>query len=218
MRPGTFIDSDAPQLRAFAARHTAGLSNDVERAVALYYAVRYGIRYDPYGIRLVKTDYIASRVAVVSSAYCIPKAVLLAAAARSFGIPSAIGLSDVRNHFTSRRLAARMGDRSLFLHHGYAVLRLGGTWVKAAPAFDAELCRRAGVRATEFDGRSDALLQEYDARDRRSMEYVRTHGIWSDLPYDRIAADFRGYYPVAFFNGEQHPDERFEDAAGAAAF
>nr|ART89893.1 transglutaminase-like domain [uncultured bacterium] len=132
-------------------------------------------------------------------AFCIPKAVLLAAAARAVGIPAAIGLSDVRNHLTSPKLAERMGGRTLFMHHGYAVLHIEGRWVKAAPAFNLAMCTRFGVQPTEFDGRSDATLQEFDACARRHMEYVRDHGVWSDLPHLRIAQDFAGYYPPSFY-------------------
>ena len=62
--------------------------------------------------------------------------------------------------------------------------------MKAAPAFNIELCTRFGVLPTEFDGRSDAIFQPYDARDRRHMEYVKDHGCWSDFPYDKVEADF----------------------------
>ena len=35
---------------------------------------------------------------------------------------------------------------------------IDGRWVKAAPAFNIELCARFGVRPTEFDGVGDALI------------------------------------------------------------
>jgi transglutaminase-like putative cysteine protease len=97
----------------------------------------------------------------------------LAAAARACGIPSAIGLSDVINHFTSPKLKKAMGGREIFLHHGYATLYLGGNWVKAAPAFNIDLCTRFGVPPTEFDGINDAILQKYDAQNNVRMEYLR---------------------------------------------
>ena len=43
-----FIDSDHPDVVAFTRRVTDGASDDVDRAVRLFYAVRDGIRYDPY--------------------------------------------------------------------------------------------------------------------------------------------------------------------------
>jgi transglutaminase-like putative cysteine protease len=205
-----FLDFDHPAVRAFTAASTAGAATPVERAVRLFYAVRDGIRYDPFAMRLVPDDYVAHRVLETRNAYCLPKAVLLAACARGAGIPAAIGLSDVINHLTTEKLKRRMGGRTLFKHHGYAVLHLEGRWGKAAPAFNIELCTRFHVRPTEFDGRSDAIFQEYDALDRRHMEYVADTGIFSDFPYDRIAADFAAYYPPSRFAPDD-PGERFED-------
>ncbi len=63
---------------------------------------------------------------------------------------------------------------------------------------------------TEFDGRSDAIFQPYDAKQRRHMEYVKDHGCWSDFPYDRVEADFRAFYPANAFV-ENSSDEKFED-------
>jgi len=66
------------------------------------------------------------------------------------------------------------------------------------------------VRPTEFDGRGDAVFQEYDAFDRRHMEYVKDHGVWSDFPFARVDADFRAFYPVDTF-ADEDAGERFED-------
>lgn len=214
LAPTPFLDSDHPGVREFAQRVTAGAAGAVECAVKLFYAVRDGIRYDPFAVRLVREDYVASRVLAAGNAYCLPKAIVLAAAARACGIAAAIGLSDVVNHLTTHKLKARMGGRTLFIHHGYAVLHLDGRWVKAAPAFNIELCERFHVRPTEFDGRSDAIFQEYDALDRRHMEYVKDSGTWSDFPFDMVAADFRAAYPPSFYGGEE-AGERFEDGVAA---
>ena len=205
-----FLDAATPSVRDFARQAAGGESTDIDRAVKLFYAVRDGVRYDPFSMRLDPAIYVASHVLAAKSAYCIPKAILLAAAARALGIPCAIGLSDVVNHLTTEKLKAAMGGSTYFMHHGYAVMYLEGRWLKAAPAFNIELCRRFGVLPTEFDGRSDAIFQPYDAHDRRHMEYVKDHGCWSDFPYDKVEADFRAFYPISAF-GEDDPGEKFED-------
>jgi transglutaminase-like putative cysteine protease len=210
LRSTRFLDSDSDAVRAFAQRVAGSETSDIGRAIKLFYAVRDGIRYDPFSMRLEPSLYVASRVLAAKSAYCIPKAILLAAAARALGVPCAIGLSDVVNHLTTQKLKALMGGTSYFMHHGYAVLYLEGCWVKAAPAFNIELCTRFGVLPTEFDGRSDAIFQPYDAHDRRHMEYVKDHGAWSDFPYEKVEADFRDFYPVSAF-AESDPGEKFED-------
>ncbi len=65
---------------------------------------------------------------------------LPAACARRAGIPSAIGLSDVVNHFSTPKLREAMRGREVFLDHGWAALYIEGQWVKAVRAFNAELC------------------------------------------------------------------------------
>ena len=196
--PTPFINSDNPVVADYAANASKGTTNDCERAVRLFYAVRDDIRYDAFRIDFDPKAFCASTVIEEGAAFCIPKAVLLAAAARAVGIPAAIGLSDVVNHFTSPKLQAMMGDCDVFIHHGYAVMFVDGKWVKAAPAFNIEMCDRFGVSPTEFDGKSHAILQEYDADKNLRMEYLKHHGFWSDLPFDRIRDDFLGYYPPGF--------------------
>ena len=205
-----FLDSDSDAVRSFAQQAAGAETSDIGRAVKLFYAVRDRIRYDPFAISLEPETYVASHVLAAKSAYCIPKAILLAAAARALGVPCAIGLSDVVNHLTTEKLKARMGGKTYFMHHGYAVLYLEGQWVKAAPAFNIELCTRFGVLPTEFDGRSDAIFQPYDAHERRHMEYVKDHGIWTDFPLDKVAADFRAFYPPSGYSRDD-PGEKFED-------
>jgi transglutaminase-like putative cysteine protease len=210
LAPTRFLDHDAPSVLAFAREAARGEPGAVGKAVRLFYAVRDGWRYDPFAITLDPHRYQASTILAAERCYCIPKAILLAAAARAVGIPAAIGLSDVVNHLTTEKLKARMGGKTYFMHHGYAVLHLDGQWVKAAPAFNIELCERFHVRPTEFDGTADAVFQEYDAKDRRHMEYVKDHGCWSDFPYERVAADFRAFYPASLFDADAS-GERFED-------
>ncbi len=194
LAPGRLIDSDHPAIRARAEAVVAGAADDRERAVRLFYHVRDGWRYDPFNFRLTPQHHTASTVLGVDYGYCITKAVLLSALARAVGIPSAIGLADVTNHLTSEKLTRQMGGSTLFVDHGFSVLKIGETWVKAAPAFNIELCDRFGVAPTEFDGTGDAILQEFDARGRRHMEYLRHHGSWSDLPFDKVERDFRDAY------------------------
>jgi transglutaminase-like putative cysteine protease len=216
LQPTSVLDCDHPAVREFSRSVTEGAQDAVERAVRLFYAVRDRIRYDPFAVRLEREQYVASAVLAACSAYCLPKAILLAAAARASGIPAAIGLSDVVNHLTTDKLKARMGGQTLFIHHGYAVLHVDGRWVKAAPAFNIELCERFHVRPTEFDGRSDAVFQEYDAHDRRHMEYVNDSGVWSDFPFDRVTADFRALYPPSFYSPVES-GEQFEDGTNGQA-
>lgn len=194
-----FLDHDHPAVQAFGRDAVGDAATAREKAIRLFEAVRDKIRYDPYHVRMEPGWFRASTVVADGRAFCIPKAVLLAAAARAVGIPSAIGLSDVSNHLSSPRLRERMGGREIFLNHGWAALNIDGKWLKASPAFNAELCARMNVPPTAFDGEHDAVLQAMDSQGRRQMTYLRDHGVWSDLPFERIKQDFEGYYPVSLW-------------------
>jgi transglutaminase-like putative cysteine protease len=202
MQPTEFFDFDAAAVRDFAFAAVRDAATVREKAVKLFYAVRDGIRYDPYSISPDRETYRASHLLATGKGFCLPKANLLIACARATGIPAAVGLSDVLNHLCTERLRRMMGGRELFLHHGYAVLHIDGSWVKAAPAFNIELCEKFGVLPTEFDGVGNALLQPYDASGREHMEYVADHGIWSDFPFDRVMEDFRDYYPASLYDAD----------------
>ncbi|MFT4100027.1 MAG: transglutaminase family protein [Burkholderiaceae bacterium] len=199
LAPTAFLDHDHPRVRDFVATalgDDGASASPRDRAIRLFVAVRDAIRYDPYQVDLEGTGFRASEVLRLGSGFCVPKAVLLAACARSAGIPAAIGTSDVVNHFTSPKLLERMGGHDVFMHHGWAALHLDGQWVKAVPAFNRELCERMGVPPTDFDGVHDAVLQTFDANGRQVMSYLKDHGVWSDLPLARIRADYEAYYPM----------------------
>jgi transglutaminase-like putative cysteine protease len=202
----TFVDSDHPDVVAFAEKATAGATTDREKAVALFYAVRDGIRYDPYSMCADPDTYRASTVLRSGVSYCIPKSVLLAAAARAVGIPARLGYADVRNHLNSEKLRQRMGS-DLFIWHGYTELLIDGRWVKVSSAFNIELCERFGLKPLEFDGEHDALLHAFTADGRAHMEYVRQRGSFDDVPLAEILTEFRSTYPAMF------EEERAADAA-----
>jgi transglutaminase-like putative cysteine protease len=199
--PGKFIDSDNPAVVAYARANAKG-NTDRERAVSLYYAVRDGIRYDPFLNFGDEETYRASSVLARGVGFCVGKSALYVACARAVGIPARIGFADVKNHLTTPRLRERMGS-DVFIYHGYAELLLEGRWVKATPVFNKELCRRFRVKPLEFDGREDSIFHPFDEDDRRHMEYVNFRGTYDDVPAERIMRDFREYYPSGYALGEE---------------
>ena len=196
LEPGHYIDSDSEPVRAFVQRALAGAADGSEagRAVRLFYAVRDDIRYDPYAFSLEPKDYVASAISRHEAAFCVPKAILLTACLRAAGIAAAVGFADVRNHLNSPKLAELM-QSDLFIYHGYVQLWLGDKSFKVTPAFNVELCERFGVRPLDFDGTADALFHEFDAGNRRHMEYVNDRGVFQDAPMDEILAAYAEFYP-----------------------
>ncbi len=194
LEPALSVDSDHPAVIEFARREAAGLAVAREIAIRLYYAVRDGIRYDPYRIDLGAGGMAASRCLENGYGFCITKAALLAAALRVHAIPARLGFADVRNHMTSERLRATMGT-DLFVFHGYTDVWLDGRWVKATPAFNLTLCQKAGTQPLEFDGATDSILHPFDRAGRRHMEYVRDRGTYADVPRAEIVQSWDAHYP-----------------------
>lgn len=195
LQPTDFLDAGHPSVVDFARTVTAASTGAVDRAVALYYAVRDSIRYDLKHIDLRPAAMRASSVLARGSGFCVAKAVLLATAGRAVGIPARLGFADVRNHLTTDRMRRAMGT-DLFVFHGYAELFLERRWVKATPAFNRTLCERFDVESLEFDGRHDSLFQQADRQGHRYMEYVRDRGQFDDLPLATMHAAFVEHYPA----------------------
>ena len=187
-----FIDSDNVLVKEFAESAVAGTTDEVARAVELYYAVRDSIRYDPYDINCTPQGFKASTCLERGRGFCITKAALLAACARVANIPSRVGFGDVKNHLATPRLIELMGTDE-FVFHGYTELFLGGIWVKATPAFNLTL---------------------FDAAGRRHMEYIRQRGSFDDVPFDEIVSVFKKSYPEAMERGFKVSGADFEADAG----
>lgn len=190
----SFIDADHPAVRAFAAEVTGELRDPREKAVALYYAVRDRIRYDPYAVDLSDHGLRASTVLLAGRGWCQPKATLLAAACRAVGVPARVGFADVRNHLSTERLRQLL-QTDVYYWHGYTAILLDGRWVKATPAFNIELCSKFQLQPLEFDGREDSIYHPFDLSGNRHMEYVHLRGNFDDVPIDEIRDDFARHYP-----------------------
>jgi transglutaminase-like putative cysteine protease len=192
LAPTALIDSDHPDVIAFAREHAMG-ATDRERAVSLYLAVRDLFRYDPYRIDLSPQGMRASSVMAQGSGWCVPKAALMAAVCRAAGLHARLGYADVRNHLSTERLRQTM-KTDVFIWHGYADIWLDGQWVKATPAFNIELCDKFGLLPLEFDGRNDSIYHPFDKAGNRHMEYVKQRGTFDDMPLAQIVADFQTVY------------------------
>ncbi len=204
------IDSNHRAVIAFAKGSCEGAHTDRERAVCLYYAVRDGIRYDPYRLDLTPAGMRASRTLEQGFGWCVTKAVLLAAGCRAMGIPAKVGFADVKNHMSTERLRSTMGT-DVFYWHGYTAISLGDRWVKATPAFNVELCDRFRIRPLEFDGTADSIYHPFDLDGKQHMEYLAFRGEFDEVPLSQMIETFAKYYDAATY--EQWSGDFAEEAA-----
>jgi transglutaminase-like putative cysteine protease len=193
LEPTAIIDSDSKPIIEHAREVVDETNNAVERAVKLYYAVRDGIRYDPYYPFYLPEHYRASNVLRNGRGYCVSKTSLLCALGRACGIPSRVGFATVRNHLATRQLLDLLGS-DLFVYHGFIEFFLEGKWVKATPAFNAEICNRHNVEPLEFNGHEDSIFQTYNLEKKMFMEYVAFHGSYPDIPVGRIVGAWKEAY------------------------
>jgi len=207
LQPGRYVDSNHPKVVEFVRAFAKG-SDARDKAVALYYAVRDRVRYNPFQNFTADEAYRASACLERNVGWCVSKAALLAACARVVGIPARVGFADVKNHLTTPELTAKMGT-DLFVYHGYTELHLTGRWVKATPAFNLSLCTRFRVKPLEFDGGADSIFHPFDEDERRHMEYVRWRGEFGDVPAEDIKRVFRETYPELFNLGPAAAQRQF---------
>ncbi len=193
LKPTAIIDSDHPAIIALS-RDTVGRSREpIEQSLKIYYAVRDGIRYDPYCPFYLPEHYRASNVLKSGRGYCVSKASLLCALGRSLGIPSRVGFATVRNHLATKQMLEFMGS-DLFVYHGYTDFFLNGKWVKATPAFNKELCERHKVAPLEFNGLEDSVFQPYNSENHLFMEYIEFSGTYADIPVEVIVTAWEKAY------------------------
>lgn len=172
----------------------AGIEQDTKRAVAVYYAIRDGILYDPYSADISVAGLKATTVLKERRGWCVSKAILLAACCRALGIPARLGYADVLNHLSTEKMRQRM-KTNVFYWHGYTALYLDERWVKATPAFNIELCEKFGLKPLEFNGRDDSIYHAFDQAGNRHMEYLHDRGQFLEPPIEAMRRTFDEYYP-----------------------
>jgi transglutaminase-like putative cysteine protease len=192
-----FLDYHHERVRDLVDRSVGDTTTDIDRARALYYAVRDGIHYEVYGADLSRHGLKASSTIERGMGFCVHKSIVYAAALRSVGIPSRIYYGDVRNHLASPRLEELMGG-NIFTFHSLTVVYLEGRWVRATPVFNKMLCKLYKIKPLDFDGRTDSMYHPYDEQGRAHMEFLRSHGDFDDVPYDLVVGGIRTNHPRLF--------------------
>ena len=170
----------------------------------MYEKVRDAFLYDPYHLHLTETALQGSFLLTKKRAWCVEKAIVLAACARRLGIPARLGYAVVVNHIGVERLLQYL-RRPEIVFHGYVELYLENRWVKCTPSFDRNICRMTGVPPLVWDGEQDSLFQAY-AGESQFMEYVHDYGSFADVPLTLMKSEMQKYYPH-LFEGEWESKE-----------
>jgi len=195
--PTTCIDSNHSSIQSLARELTTPHTTIKEKAIAIYYKVRDGWKYNPYHINFNSDKLKASLLIQKEEGHCIDKAVILIALARAAGIPARLCLAKVRNHIATEKLEEELGT-NILVPHGYAELWIEDKWVKATPAFNEELCTHLKVAPLEFDGETDSVFQEYDRSGADFMEYIEEYGHFEEVPIDLMYDLMKEHYPAIF--------------------
>ena len=198
--PGKYVDSNHPAVVSYAQENVGEAKTVRQKVLKFYYTIRDNIRYDPYMPIADRTSYRASDAVISKRGWCVPKAALLAACCRIYGIPARPGYADVKNHLATQRLLDLLGT-DVFAWHSYCDIYIDGKWVKATPAFNLALCEKFGLKPLEFDGQNDSLFLEFDQKGNKHMEYIQDRGIFSDVPFEKILATFKKMYRADYIKG-----------------
>ncbi len=195
-----FLDHDSPVVREFVAKALGDNPQalpDVDKARALYYAVRDGIYYEIYGADVSREGLRASAIIKRGMGFCVHKSLVYATVLRAVGIPSRIYYGDVRNHLTSPRISELIGG-DVFTFHSLTVLHLNGRWIRSTPVFNKMLCKLYRIAPLEFDPDNDSMYHPFDEQGRRHMEFLRSHGEFDDFPYEKVVGGLRAAHPALF--------------------
>ena len=197
--PTYFVDSDHPDVIAYAKEIVKDEKDTIRQAIKLYDAVRDGWWYNPYNISLkhkeLKASTLLNRTEKVG--YCTEKACLYNAVLRVMKIPSRFHFFDVRNHIGVEKYT-KLLKTDILSYHACSEVYLNGKWVKATPAFNKELCDKTGVDVLEFNGKADSIFQQFSPDGREFMEYVKDHGSCHDVPHDMYVMNMQKHYPQFF--------------------
>ena len=190
-----FLDHSSKEIQELV--HEFRGKSTFEIIEQLYIKVRDSWRYNAYVIGIEDKDYVASNIYHKKEAHCIDKAILYTAGLRALGIPSKLRLAKVSNHIAVERLVNKLGTNEL-APHGLVEVYNGENWVKCSPAFNKELCALYNVAPLDFNGKEDAIMQEYNNDNAKFMQYLEDYGSFDDVPLEFIKETFKNQYPTLF--------------------
>lgn len=170
LKPGKYVDSDAPIVVEKARELTRGCATDAERAIRIHAYVR-DLPFDIGGgfRMLLEGRGKASDLIREGRGFCMHKAAAFAALCRAAGIPARIGFEIVEcfeKPFHPGKIREMYGARPQPWHSAGEVC-LNERWIVADCTVDREQGERCGRRVPGFDGVHDLPTVEGPVLRRR---------------------------------------------------
>jgi len=186
LKPTFVIDCNNPAIQEKSKDLTIGQEDIIKKAQSIFYFVRDEIKYNIYVSKSRPEHFQASNTLSRKEGYCVQKAVLLVALARSVSIPAGLGFARIRNNLLPEKMIKWLGT-NILPFHGYSEFYLNGKWVKATPVFDLKLCENNRIVPVEFGGESDAIFHLHNRDGKLHIEYLEDLGRhYDDLPLDKL--------------------------------
>ena len=194
LRDSFFYNYHSPEFLEFIHQMDISENNTPEQtAIALYYRVRDGWKYNPYQLHFKKESWQASEIIQRKMGHCLDKSIILITCLRYYHIPARIHLAKVRNHIGVEKIIEKF-SRDELTPHGYVEVFLHNKWVACTPAFNLALCNKLNVAPLEFDGIHDSVFQAFDKTGKRFMEYLEDYGTFEDFPLNFVYANLKEHY------------------------
>ncbi|HHS13047.1 MAG TPA: transglutaminase domain-containing protein [bacterium] len=193
LRATTLMDIHHPRIQETASR-LRKRSGDPARQ--LFYFIRDQIRY-VFMVPRKRERFLASSVLNAQRGFCTQKAILFCALARALQIPAGIWFYDIVDATLDTQIAALLKTRTLY-RHGVAALWLQGAWRRLDATLDSDSTLRKGLKPVEYRPLADCLMPSRTSGGARHIDYVRDHGLVSDVSFDQITGWFRETYPHLF--------------------
>ena len=156
-----YLDTDHRNVSATVHRLTSGLSDDREKALALFAFVRDDIRF---GFARGFWDNKASEVLASGVGYCNTKSTLFVALLRAAGIPARQVFVDIH----ASVLHGIIDPGTPYIDHSYVEVLLDGKWI----ATDAYIVDAALFEPAQARSRSEDRLMGYGVHATGSNEWT----------------------------------------------
>lgn len=185
VKPTYFLDFKNPLIEEKVKSIINGETDIRKQIIHVFYFVRDQIEMKNLQT-LIQRKYLRSSFILESGyGFCVSKAILLASLIRALNVPSRLHFVDIKNYRIKEELKNFL-KTDVIVWHSYAEIYIDNLWIKVTPALNKEDCIKRQLPPIEFDGYHDALFAQKDDLGNKYIEYICDHGIYDDVPYNKI--------------------------------